>query len=84
MSVTYFQFCDCSFQPQVVGLPLRTNSKFEIDTDRNGNSPNSDNLLNRSFPPRKAISTIALNHANGWCPKSSNDCQSITGNQFGF
>ena len=63
-------------------MPIKAKSKFELNGDVTGSS--SDNSNDRSFPPRKAISTIALNHDRGWCPKSSIDCQSITGKQLSY
>ena len=65
-------------------MPIKAKSKFELNGDGNGSCSTSDNSNERSFPPRKAISTIALNHDRGWCPKSSNDCQSITGNKLSY
>ena len=70
------------FQPQINGLPMKAKSKFDLNSEGRGSTFIAENSSDNSFPPRKAISTIALNHEHGWCPKTSYGCQSIKGNQL--
>ena len=63
---------------------MKAKSKFDLHSEGRGNTFVVENSTDHCFPPRKAVSTIALNHEHGWCPKTSFDCQSIKGNPVIF
>ena len=59
-----------------------TKSKFDSNSDdrKKTSTPTSSN--SQYIPPRKAVSTIALNHESGWNHKSSSESHPLKGNKY--
>ena len=71
-----------TFQPQINNLAYQPKPKLEFNSDGRRNTSIHSNADGQSVPPRKAISTIALNYETGWNHKSSLDSHPLKGNNY--